>query len=210
VSKECFQQDGDDEGRGSLQTIQDAVNKALSRLLDQDDPDRDDLRQTAIEAVLSTLNRGRFRGDCSLTGWVSVIVRNVVNDALRGRIRARRLFASSAKFAADERFEMPDLGRSQGLSEACHDLVSIDGILERLDPIAASVIYLYDVLGYDLPEIAPIVGLSIGAAQSRLVRTRRRIVTLLKRREAVRGDPGLGPAAGVQAGRLGRTLDRGR
>jgi RNA polymerase sigma-70 factor (ECF subfamily) len=205
-----LQQGRDDEGRGSLRTIQDAVNKTLSRLLDRDDPDRDDLRQTAIEAVLSTLNRGRFRGDCSLAGWVSVIVRNIVNDALRGRIRARRLFASCAKLVDHDPFEMPDLGRSQSLSEACHDLASIDRILARLNPIAAGVIYLHDVLGYDLPDVAQILGVSVGAAQSRLVRTRKRIVNILIRREAVRVAPSVSRTAAVQAGRVRRTSDGGR
>ncbi len=48
--------------------------------------------------------------------------------------------------------------------------------LARMGPDKASVIYLHDLLGYQLAEVAEMVGTSIAAAQSRLVRGRREII----------------------------------
>jgi len=131
---------------------------------------------------------------------VKAIVRNIVNDVLRRRIRTRRLFIST-KATCEEGFEIPDSGRAQSLSESCHDLASVDRVVADLDSLAAGVIYLHDALGYDLLEVALILGVSISAAQSRLVRTRKRIARTLETEPK---------RSGVHRRRLGHRIDQGK
>jgi len=52
----------------------------------------------------------------------------------------------------------------------------VNRALAGLGPNKARVVYLHDILGYQLAEVAQMIGTSIAAAQSRLVRGRREIV----------------------------------
>ena len=52
----------------------------------------------------------------------------------------------------------------------------VNRALRGLGPKKARVVYLHDVLGYQLEEVATMLGTSVAAAQSRLVRGRREII----------------------------------
>ncbi len=47
--------------------------------------------------------------------------------------------------------------------------------IARLSPTRAEALLLHDVLGYELSEVAAIVGVTVAAAQSRLVRGRKEL-----------------------------------
>ena len=76
-----------------LQNVQSAVDLVLRRLVGTRDPEYEDLQQSSMENVLTTFDRGKFRGDCPAGGWAAVIARNVAVDAIRVRKRERKIFA---------------------------------------------------------------------------------------------------------------------
>jgi RNA polymerase sigma-70 factor (ECF subfamily) len=165
---------------GMLERVQPIVDAVLRRVLGTNDPEHEDLVQSSLENVLATLDRGRFRGDCPLNGWAAAIARNVAIDALRARSRARRVFSHAED--DDLVLDSPAAGLGpERLTDIRRQLLQLEGALSRLSPSKADVVYLHDVLGYDLAEVAAAVEISVAAAQSRLVRGRREIVASIQR-----------------------------
>lgn len=72
-------------------------------------------------------------------------------------------------------------GGPEHLAEMHGYLEELEVALAQLPAKKAEVVYLHDVLGYKLSEIARALGTSVAAAQSRLVRGRSQIQTLLRR-----------------------------
>ncbi|HVZ87077.1 MAG TPA: sigma-70 family RNA polymerase sigma factor [Polyangia bacterium] len=164
--------------RDDVQSMWSAVNHVLRRLVGVEDPEYEDLVQSAFTNVLATIDRGRFRGDCPTGGWAAVIARNVAIDAIRARMRERQLFARDAADAttvAETRALDPRTGPEHltGVKERLH---VVHRALLGLKVHKANVIYLHDVLGHELDDVAGILGISVAAAQSRLVRGRREIL----------------------------------
>ena len=145
--------------------------------------------QSSLVNVLLTFNRGKFRGDCPPGGWAAVIARNVAVDAIRARARERRMFQHGWDTALTDDRSLPavDLGPER-LTDIRLTLDCVNHALSGLGPKKARVVYLHDVLGYELGEVATMLGTSVAAAQSRLVRGRREIVETL--------GPGPRPARG--------------
>jgi RNA polymerase sigma-70 factor, ECF subfamily len=161
-----------------IQNVRTAVRAVLRRLVGAEDPEYEDLVQSSIESVLVSFDRGKFRGDCPQGGWAAVIARNVAIDAIRARRRERRLFArDEADLAAAESVEGADtkMGPEHltGVQERLH---RVQSALLGLGAPKANVVFLHDVLGHELPDVAGILKISVAAAQSRLVRGRREIV----------------------------------
>ena len=126
--------------------------------------------------MLATFDGGKFRGDCPPRGWAAVIARNVAVDAIRARARERRVIAHDGDALADERGHAEgDLGPER-LTDLHETLDRVNRALRGLGPKKARVVYLHDVLGYQLEEVATMLGTSVAAAQSRLVRGRREII----------------------------------
>jgi RNA polymerase sigma-70 factor (ECF subfamily) len=161
-----------------IQAVRTAVRLVLRRLVGPEDPEFEDLVQSAIEHVLVTFERGQFRGDCPKGGWAAVIARNVAIDAIRARTRERQLFAHESVEAGDVA-EAPGSDAKLGpehLTGVQERLAKVKSALLGLGAPKANVIYLHDVLGHDLGDVASILGISVAAAQSRLVRGRREII----------------------------------
>jgi RNA polymerase sigma factor (sigma-70 family) len=158
------------------------VEAALRRVVPKRDPEYEDLRQSALEAVLVAMRKGRFRGDASLSTWAATITRYVAIDALHTRSRERRVFDGQVD-REDAAARSPSAGPSpEHLAQVRQHLDHYHGALERLCPIKAKVLHLSDVLGHRLEEIAATVGLTVAATQSRLVRGRKEMVALVERR----------------------------
>ena len=169
-----------------IQNVHSAVRGVLRRLVGAEDPEYEDLVQSSIENVLVSFDRGKFRGDCPRGGWAAVIARNVAIDAIRARRRERQLFArDEADLAAADsvRGADPKLGPEHltGVQEGLHRVKSA---LLGLGAQKANVVFLHDVLGHELSDVAGILKISVAAAQSRLVRGRREIIERIEPRRA--------------------------
>jgi RNA polymerase sigma-70 factor (ECF subfamily) len=143
------------------------IDRTLIRLFGHRDADHDDLRQLALIEIVFTLHR--FRGECSLDAWVGTLTGHVVFKHLRRRQTEARLFGVLDREdllpASAYRTAREPLIRSLMRRASRH--------LEAMPSDKSWVFMLHDLLGYDLKEVAQIVGVSVSAAQTRLVRGRR-------------------------------------
>jgi RNA polymerase sigma-70 factor (ECF subfamily) len=163
------------DSKSLVDQIQPIVKSVLRRLLGRDDPEFEDIVQSTIETVLVTVGAGRYRGECPPPGWAAVIARNVAVDALRARTRDRKVFSRDQNEAAAQRSSAVETG-PEYLADVHKRLRRVEDALSRLNQRKAVVVYLHDVLGYDLSDVAAHVGTSVSAAQSRLVRGRRELL----------------------------------
>jgi RNA polymerase sigma-70 factor (ECF subfamily) len=151
------------------------VNAVLRRLLGSDDPEYEDIVQSSLENVIATVGAGRYRGECPTPGWAAVIARNVAVDALRARSRDRKVFSRDQNDEAMQRSSTVETG-PEHLADVHDRLRQVEQALSRLNQRKAAAVYLHDVLGYCLIDVAERLGTSVAAAQSRLVRGRRELL----------------------------------
>jgi RNA polymerase sigma-70 factor (ECF subfamily) len=148
------------------------VIKALRRVTSPKDPEYEDLIQSALAGVLSALEARGHDGQ-HFSPWVVSVARNIVVDRLRARARERRLFESDD--GSHEPSSVSAL-EPEHLTHVRRELRRLNVALNRLGPRRATVVYLHDVVGRDLSQIAHAMGISAAAAQSRLVRGRRQLL----------------------------------
>jgi RNA polymerase sigma-70 factor (ECF subfamily) len=144
------------------------VDRTIYRLMGRRDHDHEDVTQLALIELIYTIEA--YRGECSLDTWTSTITAHTVYKHLRRRQTERRLFsdmlgADDFPIASPRRTGRDAMGRSAMKRVAEH--------LDKLEPNHAWTFVLHDAMGYDLREVARITGVSVAAAQSRLVRGRR-------------------------------------
>ncbi|MGZ3421727.1 MAG: RNA polymerase sigma factor [Polyangiales bacterium] len=143
------------------------VDRTIVRLLGRGSQDHDDLAQMSMLAVVRSLDR--FRGECSLDTWTSRVTAHTVYNEIRRRKIERRIFDHDAELEIASRRDPHDTASDRDV------LKRIRKHLEAMDSAKAVTLVLHDVSGYDLREIAEITEVSVGAAQSRLVRGRREL-----------------------------------
>jgi RNA polymerase sigma-70 factor, ECF subfamily len=167
-------QRGDAEVAGLLyDRLLGAVDHALYRVFGRREHDHDDLIQAAFEQIVLTLSRRTYARACSLQTWASTIATHVAFNALRSRRRERRVFDRDPTLSTEnEPVASADLERAAG---ARKDLERVRSSLIQMKPERAETVFLHDVLGHDLAEIALMTRVSVSAAQSRLVRGRREL-----------------------------------
>jgi RNA polymerase sigma-70 factor (ECF subfamily) len=154
------------------------IDRTLSRLLGRGDMDYEDVAQLVLIELVTTI--GRFRNECPLDGWISMIAARVVYKHIRRRKTERKIFGSlSIESAAEPRSQH---GRDGMLRSV---IARVRGHLDALDPSKAWTFILHDVCGYDLRETAQITGVTVSAAQTRLTRGRREL------HESMAADPEL-------------------
>jgi len=153
------------------------VDRTLRRLIRTSEQDYEDLVQMTFERVIRTLVERRFRGACSLSTWAAAIASRVGIDAFRNSLRARGIFDEERR--SDVRGAAHDQSLERQL-EARSDVVQLRAILAVMDPAQAETVVLHDLFGHELSEISVLMGVSVAAAQSRLVRGRK---DLLRRAE---------------------------
>lgn len=146
------------------------VERTVRRMLGHSDSELDDLVQIAMIELIRSLDS--YRGECALDTWITTVSARVVYKHLRRRGLERRIFdpAPPAENIAGRGHQLPVV---RGL------LRRILHHLERITDERAWAFLLHDVYGYDLEETASIVGASVGATQSRLVRGRRDLQRLI-------------------------------
>ncbi|MDP9000386.1 MAG: RNA polymerase sigma factor [Myxococcota bacterium] len=152
------------------------IESTLYRLMGKRESDHDDLVQATFEQVVVTLMRGRFSRGCSLTTWASAVAAHVAFNALRARRRARRVFDPTELGRVPDHAVLDDAERD---IRARAQIREVQGHLSAMAPDRAMMVIMHDVLGHELVESAAIVGISVAAAQSRLVRGRRDLLRRL-------------------------------
>jgi RNA polymerase sigma-70 factor (ECF subfamily) len=166
---------GDERVAGHLyDRVVGIVDRTLYRVFGRREPDHDDLVQATFEQIVATLSKGKFAGACSLATWASSIAGHVGLNALRARLRERRVVDRSEPLdgPVSQRQKARDEERAVG---ARMDLERLGACLAAMDPQKANAVFLHDALGHDLAEIAVLTGVSVAAAQSRLVRGRKEL-----------------------------------
>jgi RNA polymerase sigma-70 factor (ECF subfamily) len=150
------------------------VDCTLYRILGAHGNDHDDLVQSAFEQIVLTLVRRRFARACSLSSWAGTVTTHLALNVLRSRTRERSVIDRNQDVAIEAPSRRPedDVERNAGTRE---ELARLREHLARIKPEKAEALVLHDVLGHELVEVAVLTGVSITAAQSRLLRGRREL-----------------------------------
>ena len=154
------------------------VDRTLMRLIGVQDNEYEDVAQRALFELVDTIDR--FRGECPLDAWISIVSARTAFRVIRRRRVERKLFSV---VQADE---VPNATRSHAGAIAARQAIErVHVELQQMDPNRAWTFLLHDVYGYDLKEVSQITGASLSAAQSRLVRGRREIHDRIRQDETL-------------------------
>jgi RNA polymerase sigma-70 factor (ECF subfamily) len=141
------------------------VDRTVQKLLGRLDRDAQDVFQQAMVEIVRSIDK--YRGDCPFDAWIHLLTARVVYKNLRGRQVERRVLTDTVPadvVSVDEPAHRAMLRST---------IERVKGHLADLDPGRRWAFLLHDVHGYDLREMAQIMGTSVAAAQSRLVRGRK-------------------------------------
>jgi RNA polymerase sigma-70 factor (ECF subfamily) len=168
-------QNGDSDAADAMyDRLRPKIESTVRRLLGPGDVDHQDCVQSTFVEVVRSIDR--YRGECPIEHWAAQIAANVVYKHIRRRRLERRFYGGSVR--PSERPEPVSSSRRM----VAKDLVErIREKMAGLEPQKAFTFLLHDVLGFDLQEIASITGVSVAAAQKRLVRGRRDVHNELAR-----------------------------
>jgi RNA polymerase sigma-70 factor (ECF subfamily) len=160
------------------------VDHTLYRIFGRREPDHDDLVQSTFEQIVRTLTERSYARACNLRTWASSIASHVGLNALRARRRERNVI--DRLYQGD--MELVPLDRdAEKSAQARAELEELRATLGAMKPEQAHAVFLHDVLGHDLAEMALLLDISVAAAQSRLVRGRRELYRCIERSENLRG-----------------------
>jgi RNA polymerase sigma-70 factor (ECF subfamily) len=174
-------QDGEEQVAAVLyQRLVDVVDKTLYRVFGRREADHDDLIQMAFEQIVVTLSKRTFAGACSLRTWASSVTANVALTALRQRARERKVLARDVSLSEEALSAPSDVDLEQSV-DARGRLARLRMHLVSMKSPYAETVFLHDALGHELAEIAVMTGVSVSAAQSRLIRGRRELRRRLER-----------------------------
>jgi len=162
--------------------VEDVVDAVLFRLMGPSDGERDDLAQQSFERIIGTIVSGRFSHGCSLRSWATLITQHIAIDTMRARSRERKLFDRSVGPQALE-LVAEDSRTPERNAETRRRVERLLGALSTVNRGRAEAVILHDILGHDLAEIARLTGVSIAAAQSRLVRGRKEVLHFIEGKE---------------------------
>jgi len=156
------------------------VARTLQKILRDTSGDYEDLVQISFERIVRTLTGERGAQVSNLAGWAGSIAAHVALDALRGRMRERRLFERET--TGQPRVEGVPAPSLERQLEARKQLQWLQHTLSRMSSDQAQTILLHDVLGHGLTDVAAIMGVTVAAAQRRLSRGHQELVRRAKMR----------------------------
>lgn len=158
----------------SVKGFEDGVLALLPRLrrfatgLTRDPSDGDDLCQATVARALE--KREQWQAGTRLDSWMYKMMRNMWIDEQRARSRRGETFVAEEAGMG--------IGGSGGQEEATA-LGDIDRALRRLPDEQREAVLLVMVEGYSYKEAAGIVGCPVGTLNSRLVRGRDALLTMV-------------------------------
>jgi RNA polymerase sigma-70 factor (ECF subfamily) len=164
------------------------VDRTLCRIFGGRDRDHEDLVQMSFEQIISSIASQKFGQACSLTTWASAVSTKVGLAALRSRCRERKVVDRSGDIDQTRPGEMPRYEIERQLS-ARDTIQRLQTALSDMNPRSAEILFLHDVAGLELSEIAVLTGASTTAVQSRLVRGRRELITRIADVDVIGGTP---------------------
>jgi RNA polymerase sigma-70 factor (ECF subfamily) len=144
------------------------VERAIRKLLGRSDQDHKDIFQQVMVELVRSIDA--YRGDCPFDAWIRMLAARVVFKAVRHRRVERRVL--------DDTWPPPDFVGSDQPAHRAMLRSTIDRVRRHIDDIDHDrgwAFLLHDVHGYDVREMAAIMGTSVAAAQSRLVRGRKEL-----------------------------------
>lgn len=157
-----------------------AIDRAVIRVFGRRPPDHEDLVQSTLERVVVSIVSGKYTSRSSLRTWTVMIATRTALDALRRYYRQRSVFEPGV--------ELDGLGSSgEAALSARAELRRVRVALSKMTRERATVLFLHDAEGYELAEIAAQLGISVSAAQSRLVRGRKQLIERLRVEAAQEG-----------------------
>jgi RNA polymerase sigma-70 factor (ECF subfamily) len=147
----------------------------------------EDLTQEAFLQLFRKLDT--FRGDSSFYTWLYRLAVNVVLMQFRKRAGLMETSLEGAGGPpSHDPVRLPDIPVSDTRLLGTIDRVSLEEALKKLAPGFRIVFVLHDIEGFEHPEIAEMLGCSVGTSKSQLHRARLKLRSLL-----VEGSKGLGP-----------------
>jgi RNA polymerase sigma-70 factor (ECF subfamily) len=158
----------------------DAIDRAIARTLGRGQPEHDDLVQATFEQVVVTLTDGTFLHECSLKSWAASIASHLALNTIRSRTRERAVFDTG--HAIDNRPGVSATPSVERTVETRRTLAQIRVELSSMNESRARALILFHVFEYDLKQVAGALGISVAAAQSRIVRGRRELLARMEKR----------------------------
>jgi RNA polymerase sigma-70 factor (ECF subfamily) len=147
------------------------VDSTLCRIVGPGDRDHDDLVQMAFEQIVTTIAKKKFARACSLTSWAAAVTCNIALNAIRSRSSERKVFDLRQVIDGDADWVRSDSDLERQI-DAREKLHTVRRHLATMGVERAQTLLLHDFFGKELSEIAVLTGVSVAAAQSRLVRAR--------------------------------------
>jgi RNA polymerase sigma-70 factor (ECF subfamily) len=146
------------------------VSRTIRRLAPRSLEHEDLVQQAFMELVVSLRTRPQVR---SLDAWASTIAARTVYQ----RLRRTKLEERFAAVPSNDESDVADCTSTPGdgpliTSVRRQALRKVASLLAELNQSRVQVFVLHDVHGFELKEIADILGITVANAQSRLVRGR--------------------------------------
>jgi RNA polymerase sigma-70 factor (ECF subfamily) len=144
-----------------------------------DPAEADDLTQEVF--VQAHRKLGSLRDPDAVTSWLYRIATHVCYDRFRKLSRQPRLdpLDASGSVAVSPMGDGADEGRLDRVIERTEMSACVRGFLEDLSDEYWQIILLHDLEGLTSPEIAVMLGVSVGAIKIRLHRARRKLQVAL-------------------------------
>jgi len=146
------------------------LKSALSILRDRQDAE--DEVQNALWKAFEHIRQ--FQHEAKFSTWLSRIVVNQCLMRLRQRRRSKLVYVEDA-IAGEETaaLDLPDPRETPERSFGNRELASALRVeINRIPPLLRRVFLLRDVQELPMPEVADLLGISVAAAKSRLLRAR--------------------------------------
>jgi len=143
-----------------------------------DKADAEDLTQEVFIQLLRKIDT--FRGESAFTTWLYRLTANVVLMGLRKKSRLESPLGEGEELGEASAHPPKELGDLGTAPVGAIDRLDMERAMAQLPPGFSQVFSLHDVEGYAHPEIARMLGISVGTSKSQLHKARLRLRALLR------------------------------